>query len=159
MTKKTDFTWLHLKKIWGDQFGITPTEVSALLEKHWLDKGYTVTFGNMFKDKNNVAMFKKYIKYVYEYMGDNEIHWRAALLELFTNKDSFTIDVLIYMNVPHASWKAVTFAKYIGQWRSDFIVKGWLPKDEYSNKPMIKKVKSLTRSLKSKGLLVKKKKK
>jgi len=58
---------------------------------------------------------------------------------------------------PYSEWKDVTFAKYIGQWRNDFMMEGWLSKDDV--KPMIKKVKSLTRSLKSKGLLVKKKKK
>ena len=152
-------TWKQFISIWDGQFGITPTETSALLEKHWLDKNYTTTFGNMFKDKQNVFMFKKYIKYVYEYMADNNIGWRSALLKLFEEKDGFTIDVLIFMNVPHASWKPVTFAKYIGQWRSDFIVKGWLPKDENEYKPMIKNIKSAEKKLKKSGLLLKKKKK
>jgi hypothetical protein len=152
-------TWEHLKTIWGDQFGITPAEVSSLLEKHWLAKDYTTTFGNMFKDKKNVFMFKKYIKYVYGYMEDNNIHWRSALLKLFEDKDKFTIDVLIFMNVPHASWKSVTFAKYVGQWRSDFITKGWLPKDENEFKPMVKTIKSAEKKLKKSGLLLKKKKK
>jgi len=149
-------TWEQFISIWDGQFGITPTETSALLEKHWLDKNYTTTFGNMFKNKENVFMFKKYIKYVYAYMEDNNLFWRSALLKLFEDKDSFTIDVLIFMNVPHASWKPVTFAKYIGQWRSDFIVKGWLPKDENEYKPMIK---SELKKLKKSGLLLKKKKK
>ena len=149
-------TWEQFISIWDGQFGITPTETSALLEKHWLDKNYTTTFGNMFKNKENVFMFKKYIKYVYAYMEDNNLFWRSALLKLFEDKDSFTIDVLIFMNVPHASWKPVTFAKYIGQWRSDFIVKGWLPKDENEYKPMIK---SELKRLKKSGLLLKKKKK
>ena len=143
-------TWEQFISIWDGQFGITPTETSALLEKHWLDKNYTTTFGNM---------FKKYIKYVYAYMEDNNLFWRSALLELFEEKDGFTIDVLIFMNVPHASWKPVTFAKYIGQWRSDFIVKGWLPKDENEYKPMIKNIKSAEKKLKKSGLLLKKKKK
>ena len=149
-------TWKQFISIWDGQFGITPTETSALLEKHWLDKNYTTTFGNMFKNKENVFMFKKYIKYVYAYMEDNNLFWRSALLKLFEEKDIFTIDVLIFMNVPHASWKPVTFAKYIGQWRSDFIVKGWLPKDENEYKPMIK---SELKKLKKSGLLLKKKKK
>ena len=149
-------TWEQFIAIWDGQFGITPTETSALLEKHWLDKNYTTTFGNMFKNKENVFMFKKYIKYVYAYMEDNNLFWRSALLKLFEEKDIFTIDVLIFMNVPHASWKPVTFAKYIGQWRSDFIVKGWLPKDENEYKPMIK---SELKKLKKSGLLLKKKKK
>ena len=152
-------TWEQFIAIWDGQFGITPTETSALLEKHWLDKNYTTTFGNMFKNKENVFMFKKYIKYVYAYMEDNNLFWRSALLELFEEKDGFTIDVLIFMNVPHASWKPVTFAKYIGQWRSDFIVKGWLPKDENEYKPMIKNIKSAEKKLKKSGLLLKKKKK
>ena len=159
MTKSKDLSWAQLKAIWGDQFGITPSEVSALLEKHWLDKDYTVTFGNMFKDKNNIKMFKIYVRYVYDYMEKQNLYWRSALIKLFDDKDRFTIDVLIYMNVPHASWKAVTFAKYIGQWRSDFMTRGWLPKDENFNKPIINKVKSLNLKAKSKGLIVKKKKK
>jgi len=159
MTKKTDLSWARLKAIWGDQFGITPSEVSALLEKHWLDEGYIVTFGNMFKDKYHIVLFKQYVNYVYHYMENNNLYWRSALLKLFNDKDKFTIDVLTYMNVPFVSWKAVTFAKYIGQWRSDFMTRGWLPKDENYNKPIINKVKSLNKSLKSKGLLTKKKKK
>jgi len=152
-------TWKQFISIWDGQFGITPTETSALLEKHWLDKNYTTTFGNMFKDKQNVFMFKKYIKYVYEYMADNNIGWRSALLKLFEEQDLKTIQCLIFMNVPHSSWKPVTFAKYIGQWRSDFIVKGWLPKDENEYKPMIKNIKSAEKKLKKSGLLLKKKKK
>ena len=70
MTKNKDLSWAQLKAIWGDQFGITPSEVSALLEKHRLNKNYTATYGNMFKDKNNVFMFKKYINYVYKYMEE-----------------------------------------------------------------------------------------
>ena len=159
MTKNKGLSWAQLEAIWGDQFGITPSDVSSLLEKHWLDKNYTATYGNMFKDKNNIFMFKKYINYVYKYMAANDIYWRAALLKLFNDKDDNTINTLIYMNVPHASWKAVTFAKNIGIWRSDLMAKGYLPKDENFNKPIITKAKSLQKDLKLKGLLTKKKKK
>ena len=92
-------------------------------------------------------------------MAANDIYWRAALLKLFEDKDDNTINTLIYMNVPHASWKAVTFAKNIGMWRSDLMAKGHLPKDENFNKPIITKAKSLQKDLKLKGLLTKKKKK
>ena len=39
------------------------------------------------------------------------------------------------------------------------MTRGWLPKDENFNKPIINKVKSLNLKAKSKGLIVKKKKK
>ena len=134
MTKKTDLSWAQLKAIWGDQFGITPTEVHQLLERHWLKENWTTYKGNMWKDPQNIELFKKYVQHVYDYMSLMEIHWRAALIELFNDNDSKT-----------------------AAWRNDFMMEGWLSKDDV--KPMIKKVKSLTRSLKSKGLLVKKKKK
>tara|TARA_R110000796_G_scaffold80057_1_gene177315 strand:- start:249 stop:758 length:510 start_codon:yes stop_codon:yes gene_type:complete len=169
MTKKTDLSWAQLKAIWGDQFGITPTEVHQLLERHWLKENWTTYKGNMWKDPQNIELFKKYVQHVYDYMSLMEIHWRAALIELFNDNDSKTAALLLELGVstvkdfqedsksPYSEWKDVTFAKYIGQWRNDFMMEGWLSKDDV--KPMIKKVKSLTRSLKSKGLLVKKKKK
>ena len=48
---------------------------------------------------------------------------------------------------------------FMSIWRSDFIVKGWLPKDENEYKPMIKNIKSAEKKLKKSGLLLKKKKK
>ena len=167
MTKNKDLSWQWLKLIWGDQYGITPTEVSALLEKHWLKENWTVYQGHMWKNPQNVEQFKKYVQYVYSYMTKNKIHWREALLKLFKDNDLKTAALLLELNIstvkdfqedsksPYSKWKAVTFAKYIGQWRNDFLMAGWL----HDVKPMIKEVKSLKKDLKLKGLLTKKKKK
>ena len=169
MTKNKDLSWQWLKLIWGDQYGITPSEVSSLLEKHWLKENWTVYQGHMWKNPQNVEQFKKYVEYVYSYMTKNKIHWREALLKLFKDNDLKTAALLLELNIstaqdfdvnsksPYSKWKAVTFAKYIGQWRNDFMMAGHLPKDDV--KPMIKEVKSLKRDLKLKGLLTKKKKK
>lgn len=165
MTRNKDLSWAWLKKIWGDQYKVTPKDIHGLLMKHWLKENYSVTFGHMWKDPENIKEFKKYVQYVYAYMEENKIQWRAALIKLFNKNDEYTGSLLLFLNIstvedvktPFKEWKAVTFAKYIGQWRSDFMVKGWLPKDDV--KPMIKKVKSLDKKLKKSGLLSKKKKK
>ena len=159
MAFKKNLTWNRFIKIWRDQFNISPEEANLLLKKHWLNENYTTTFGNMWKDRENRHFFKEIVTYVYECMEENNIHWRAALLKLFKEQDTYIINRLIFMNVPFEIWKPVTFAKYIGLWRSEFIVQGWLPQDEYFNQPMVKNIKLAEKKLKKSGLLSKKKKK
>ena len=152
-------TWKQFLAIWSDQFGITPEEASNILEKNWLDKNYTAYSGNIWKDPDNKKAFKNYVQYVYSYMRDYDIKWEAALLELFADKDKTSLQTLTYMNVPHHTWKPRTFAKLIGQWRIEFIEKGWIGEDFMWDKPMIKRAKLVEKKLSKSGLLKKKKKK
>ena len=152
-------TWKQFLAIWSDQFGITPEEASNILEKNFLGKDYTSYGGNIWKDPSNKKAFKNYIQYVYSYMRDYDIKWEAALLKLYEEEDDRTLDVLFEMQVVHSTWKPRTFAKLIGQWRIEFIEKGWIDEDFVWGKPMIKRAKLVEKKLSKSGLLKKKKKK
>ena len=45
-------TWKHFVALWS-RFGIEPQEASEILVKNWLEKNYTVPYGNIFRDKEN----------------------------------------------------------------------------------------------------------
>ena len=154
------FTWNQFIKIWSGQFGITPEEASKILEKNWLDKNYTSYGGNIWKDSKNREYFKSYIQHVYSYMKDYNIKWEAALLELFKDQDERTGALMVDMNLPRLERKTPrTFAKLIGQWRTEFIEKGWIGEGNLWDKPMIKRAKLLEKKLSRIGLLKKTKKK
>ena len=124
-------SWKHFAALWS-RFGIKPEEASKILVKNWLEKNYTIAYGNIWKDTQNRKDFLKYIDYVHGYMRSSNIRWRAACLELCKTQDASTKNILILLKVPGAVLQdeiiisPVNFAKLVGQWRQEFIDRGWL---------------------------------
>ena len=152
-------SWKHFAALWS-RFGIKPEEASKILVKNWLEKNYTISYGNIWKDTQNRKDFLKYVDYVYGYMGSNNIRWRAACLELCKTQDANTKNILILLKVPGAVLQdaikitPVNFAKLVGQWRQEFIDRGWL--DEFDKPQII--IKRIEKTLRRAKLLKKKKK-
>lgn len=152
-------SWRHFAALWS-KFGIEPEEATEILTKNWLEKNYTIAYGNIWKDKQNRKDFLEYVDYVYNYMRHHKIRWRAALLELCKSHDVRTNRLLTDLKVPGAvkqnvlSITPVNFAKLVGQWRQEFIDRGWL--DKFDKPEII--IKRIEKTLKRAKLLKKKKK-
>jgi len=151
--------WVRFVDMWK-RFGLTSKEASEVLDKNWLEKNYTIAYGNIWKDKENRKDFIEWVDYVYEYMRYSEIRWRSACLELCETQDVQTKKMLVLLKVPgsvvHGSINItpVTFAKLVGQWRQEFIDRGWL--DEFDKPQII--IKRIEKTLRRAKLLKKKKK-
>ena len=151
-------SWKHFVALWS-RFGIKPEEATKILEKNWLEKNYTIAYGNIWKDKQNRKDFIEWVEYVYTYMRQNEIRWRSACLELCKIQDVQTKKMLVLLKVPgsvvHGSINItpVNFAKLVGQWRQEFIDRGWL--DEFDKPQII--IKRIEKTLRRAKLLKKKK--
>ena len=139
-------SWKHFVELWS-KFGIEPEEASEILVKNWLDKNYTVSYGNIFKDNGNREYFLGLVEYIYAHMKHKKLRWRAACLDLAKKGDEWLVTRLELMKaIPQKSyWKLspVTVAKLLGQWRQEFFDRGWL---DSSERPEIQSEKSLRRS-------------
>ena len=153
-------SWKHFAALWS-RFGIKPEEASKILVKNWLEKNYTIAYGNIWRDRQNRIDFLEYVDYVYGYMRSSNIRWRAACLELCKSHDARTNRLLTNLKVPGATkinaitMKPVNFAKLVGQWRQEFVDRGWL--DKFDKPEII--IKRIEKTLKRAKLLKKKKKK
>ena len=138
-------TWKHFVALWS-RFGIEPQEASEILVKNWLEKNYTVPYGNIFRDKENRKDFIGLVEYIYEHMKYKNLRWRAACLDLAEKRDRWLGSRLVLMKViPQKSFgkiSPVTIAKLLGQFRQEFFDRGWL---DSSERPEIQSEKSLRR--------------
>ena len=138
-------SWKNFVALWS-KFGIEPQEASEILVKNWLEKNYTVPYGNIFRDKENRKDFIGLVEYIYEHMKYKKLRWRAACLDLAEKRDRWLGNRLVVMKViPQKSFgkiSPVTIAKLLGQFRQEFFDRGWL---DSSERPEIQSEKSLRR--------------
>lgn len=77
-------------------------KATKILVKNWLEKNYTIAYGNIWKDTQNRENFLKYVDYVHGYVRHNNIRWRSACLKLCKDNDRKTGDMLLDLKVLRA---------------------------------------------------------
>ncbi len=126
---KSKQSWKNFVALWS-RFGIEPQEASEILVKNWLDKNYTSSYGNIWRDKENRTYFIKLVNYIYEYQKKKNLKWRAACLDLAEKGDLFLANSLVLMKVIPPTYfvkmSTNTVAKLLGQFRQEFFDRGWL---------------------------------